>query len=130
MTLFQRNALYWVVALSMFGYHLSGLAQQPSLEQSDRLMMGTCAALGVKIIQNSQQFSPEFRQLGRSLMFMPAVVEPPLKDDPEFIKGRDSMAEKLASTSPSEKNPTYLQAIKQCISWSSEFTARHPSRPN
>lgn len=130
MPLFHRNALHCVMALSMFGGPLSGMAQPPSLEQRDKLMMGSCAALGVKIVQNSQQFSPEFRQLGRSLMFMPAVVEPPLKDDPDFINGRDSMADKLASTSPSEKNPAYLQAMKQCISWSNDFTARQPGRPD
>lgn len=123
---YSRSLFVALLAALALSHAAPVLAQPAAISADDKNMMGACAALGLKIVQNGQQFAPEFRRLGGQLLFMPAVMEPPLKDDPDFIAGRESMGQALGAAAPSERSPVYLQSISRCVDWANRFTASSP----
>ena len=103
----------------------SAVCAAPELSSQDKRMLGGCSSLGAAITKSAASFPPEWRQLGTRYLFLPAVIEPPLKADPDFRAGAQEIDRSLAGQVPSAGTAAFAKSYKDCLAWVEPFLDKH-----
>ncbi|MBT9599019.1 MAG: hypothetical protein IV094_23775 [Vitreoscilla sp.] len=110
-----------LVSLLSAALFCSAAAAEPVPTDQDKRMLGKCAVLGFAVFKAGSAFSEDWSRMGRSLMFMPAVIDPPLKSDPAFAAGRDEMERLLAGQDVTPGNAEVVRTFDACLRWADAF---------
>ena len=106
----------------------TAVSQVPTTHR-DKWMSGSCGLLGLKILSAPEKAPIEWKQLAVAFVGVPMVSDPPLKDDPSFVAGRQWAEKQLEGVVPSPEASIFARGIASCANWAEDFLKRQEPAP-